>query len=91
MCIFIHRHLDEGYTQGQCDIAGPLLCILQDEALTVECFEKVMERMKTNFPTKIPSSSNGIDINLNLLRTLVQMMDVELYEHIMNSGDHTHM
>ena len=56
---------------------GPLLFIFEDEALTLECFEKLMVRMKNNFP-----HGTGIESNLNLLKSLVQMMDAELYDQV---------
>lgn len=30
MCSYVYAHLEEGYTQGMCDIAGPLLVIFED-------------------------------------------------------------
>lgn len=40
-----------GYVQGMCDLAAPLLVILDDEALAYGCFRKLMERMSANFPS----------------------------------------
>lgn len=43
-------NLDIGYMQGMCDLAAPLLVILDDESKTHACFRLLMERMIDNFP-----------------------------------------
>ncbi|CAD5222297.1 unnamed protein product [Bursaphelenchus xylophilus] len=88
MCSYVWEHLDDGYVQGMCDIAAPLLVIFQEESLTLECFEVLMEKMKVNFPH---SQGNAIESNLVNLRTIVQVMDTELYQQFMNDTDYTHL
>lgn len=59
------------------------------EAETTKYFEALMERMKVNFPHVIPESS-GVDSHLNNLKTIVQVMDTELYQQFMDA-ERTHL
>lgn len=47
-----------------------------------------MERVKVNFPN---AQGNGIESNLCNLRTIVQVMDTELYNQFMTDKDYTHL
>uniref|UniRef100_A0A0N5CC84 Rab-GAP TBC domain-containing protein n=1 Tax=Strongyloides papillosus TaxID=174720 RepID=A0A0N5CC84_STREA len=86
MCSYVWRNLEEGYVQGMCDIAAPLLVIFDDEVIVLECFSKLMERMRLNFPQEI-----GMDNNFLYLRHLVEVTDPELFSMIMAHGDFTHL
>ncbi|TKR77414.1 hypothetical protein L596_018394 [Steinernema carpocapsae] len=86
ICTFVWRHMDEGYVQGMCDLAAVLLVIFDNEVLTLECFERLMLRLRPNFPL-----GPGMDENLNNLRSLVQVMDPELFDLMMSHGDFTHL
>uniref|UniRef100_A0A0K0E325 Rab-GAP TBC domain-containing protein n=1 Tax=Strongyloides stercoralis TaxID=6248 RepID=A0A0K0E325_STRER len=86
MCSYVWRNLEEGYVQGMCDIAAPLLVIFEDEVIVLECFSKLMERMRLNFPQEI-----GMDNNFKFLRHLVEVTDPELFTMIMAHGDFTHL
>ncbi|CEF66059.2 Small G protein signaling modulator 2 [Strongyloides ratti] len=86
MCSYVWRNLEEGYVQGMCDIAAPLLVIFEDEVIVLECFSKLMERMRLNFPQE-----TGMDDNFKYLRHLVEVTDPELFTMIMAHGDFTHL
>uniref|UniRef100_A0A1I7XZL9 Rab-GAP TBC domain-containing protein n=1 Tax=Steinernema glaseri TaxID=37863 RepID=A0A1I7XZL9_9BILA len=86
ICTFVWRHMDEGYVQGMCDLAAVLLVIFDNEVLALECFERLMLRLRPNFPL-----GSGMDENLNNLRSLVQVMDPELFDLMMSNGDFTHL
>ncbi|MCP9258533.1 Small G protein signaling modulator 1 [Dirofilaria immitis] len=86
MCTYVWRNLNEGYTQGMCDLAAPLLVILDDEPLVLACFDRLMLRMKQNFPQR-----TGMDDNLAYMNSLLQVMDPEFFEYIAENGDATHL
>uniref|UniRef100_A0A158Q7J9 Rab-GAP TBC domain-containing protein n=1 Tax=Elaeophora elaphi TaxID=1147741 RepID=A0A158Q7J9_9BILA len=86
MCTYVWRNLNEGYTQGMCDLAAPLLVILDDEPLVLACFDRLMLRMKQNFPQR-----TGMDDNLSYMNSLLQVMDPEFFEYIAENGDATHL
>ncbi|KJH48810.1 hypothetical protein DICVIV_05063 [Dictyocaulus viviparus] len=69
MVTYVWRNLDDGYIQGMCDILAPLLVILEDESLTLECFTMVMTRLRDNFPHR-----NGMDVCLMNFRSLIQAL-----------------
>lgn len=74
-----------GYVQGMCDLLAPLLVILEDEAMAHACFAKLMERMSLNFP-----SGGAMDVHFANMRSLIQILDPELFEHMQKNGDYTH-
>uniref|UniRef100_A0A9J2P6U4 Rab-GAP TBC domain-containing protein n=1 Tax=Ascaris lumbricoides TaxID=6252 RepID=A0A9J2P6U4_ASCLU len=86
MCTHVWRNLTDGYVQGMCDLAAPLLVILEDEPLVLECFDRLMVRMRANFPL-----GSGMDDNLANMRSLIQVMDPEMFDLMMNNGDFTHL
>uniref|UniRef100_A0A3Q3XIT1 Uncharacterized protein n=1 Tax=Mola mola TaxID=94237 RepID=A0A3Q3XIT1_MOLML len=85
MCSYIWRHLDIGYVQGMCDLLAPLLVILDDEAITFSCFTELMKRMNQNFP-----HGGAMDTHFANMRSLIQILDSELFELMHQNGDYTH-
>ncbi|XP_062273686.1 small G protein signaling modulator 1 isoform X2 [Scomber scombrus] len=85
MCSYIWRHLDIGYVQGMCDLLAPLLVILDDEAMAFSCFTQLMKRMNQNFP-----HGGAMDTHFANMRSLIQILDSEMFELMHQNGDYTH-
>ncbi|XP_052752020.1 small G protein signaling modulator 2-like isoform X1 [Galleria mellonella] len=85
MCTFVWEHLDTGYMQGMCDLAAPLLVMMREEAVAHALFARLMERAKDNFP-----SGQAMDAHFADMRSLIQILDCELYELMHAHGDYTH-
>ncbi|CAF1091445.1 unnamed protein product [Rotaria magnacalcarata] len=85
MCTYVWDNLTVGYIQGMCDIVAPLLVIYDEEIITYSCFCNLMKRLIPNFP-----HGTGMDENFGHMRSLLQILDSELYEHIHQTGDFTH-
>ncbi|XP_045467342.1 small G protein signaling modulator 1-like [Harmonia axyridis] len=86
MCTYVWEHLDIGYVQGMCDLVAPLLVVFNDESLTYACFCHLMERMVENFPC-----GNAMDSHFANMRSLIQILDPEMYELMHAQGDYTHL
>ncbi|XP_016409460.1 small G protein signaling modulator 1-like [Sinocyclocheilus rhinocerous] len=85
MCSYIWQHLEIGYVQGMCDLLAPLLVILDDEAMAFSCFTELMTRMNQNFP-----HGGAMDTHFANMRSLIQILDAELFELMHQNGDYTH-
>ncbi|UJR21141.1 hypothetical protein I4U23_024240 [Adineta vaga] len=85
MCTYVWDNLSTGYIQGMCDLVAPLLVLFDEEVITYSCFCQVMKRLLPNFP-----HGTGMDENFGHMRSLLQILDFELYEHIHRTGDFTH-
>ncbi|XP_042621589.1 small G protein signaling modulator 1-like [Cyprinus carpio] len=85
MCSYVWQHLDIGYVQGMCDLLAPLLVILDDEAMAFSCFSELMKRMNQNFP-----HGGAMDTHFANMRSLIQILDAELFELMQQNGDYTH-
>ncbi|KAG7260404.1 hypothetical protein CRUP_038662 [Coryphaenoides rupestris] len=85
MCSYVWKHLDTGYVQGMCDLLAPLLVILDDEVTTFSCFSELMKRMNQNFP-----HGGAMDSHFANMRSLIQILDSELFELMQQNGDYTH-
>ncbi|XP_059525126.1 small G protein signaling modulator 2 isoform X8 [Myotis daubentonii] len=85
MCSYVWEHLDVGYVQGMCDLLAPLLVILDNDQLTYSCFSHLMKRMSQNFP-----NGGAMDTHFANMRSLIQILDSELFELMHQNGDYTH-
>uniref|UniRef100_A0A3B3QTQ8 Small G protein signaling modulator 1 n=1 Tax=Paramormyrops kingsleyae TaxID=1676925 RepID=A0A3B3QTQ8_9TELE len=85
MCSYVWQHLEIGYVQGMCDLLAPLLVILDDEAMAFSCFTELMKRMNQNFP-----HGGAMDTHFANMRSLIQILDSELFELMHQNGDYTH-
>uniref|UniRef100_A0A672ZJ93 Small G protein signaling modulator 1b n=1 Tax=Sphaeramia orbicularis TaxID=375764 RepID=A0A672ZJ93_9TELE len=85
MCSYVWLHLDTGYVQGMCDLLAPLLVILDDEVMAFSCFTELMKRMNQNFP-----HGGAMDSHFANMRSLIQILDSELFELMQQNGDYTH-
>ncbi|XP_051268848.1 small G protein signaling modulator 1 isoform X1 [Dicentrarchus labrax] len=85
MYSYVWQHLDTGYVQGMCDLLAPLLVILDDEVMAFSCFTELMKRMNQNFP-----HGGAMDSHFANMRSLIQILDSELFELMQQNGDYTH-
>ncbi|KAF7471474.1 Hypothetical predicted protein [Marmota monax] len=85
MCSYVWEHLDVGYVQGMCDLLAPLLVILDNDQLAYSCFSHLMRRMSLNFP-----NGGAMDTHFANMRSLIQILDSELFELMHQNGDYTH-
>ncbi|XP_062241876.1 small G protein signaling modulator 2 isoform X2 [Platichthys flesus] len=85
MCSYVWEHLEMGYVQGMCDLLAPLMVILDDESLVYSCFTQLMKRMSQNFP-----NGGAMDTHFANMRSLIQILDSELFELFHQNGDYTH-
>ncbi|KAJ4926397.1 hypothetical protein JOQ06_008571 [Pogonophryne albipinna] len=68
-----------------CDLLAPLLVILDDEVMAFSCFTEMMKRMNQNFP-----HGGAMDSHFANMRSLIQILDSELFELMQQNGDYTH-
>nr|XP_048679748.1 small G protein signaling modulator 2 isoform X7 [Caretta caretta] len=85
MCSYVWEHLDVGYVQGMCDLLAPLMVILDNDQLVYSCFSHLMRRMSQNFP-----NGGAMDTHFANMRSLIQILDSELFELMHQNGDYTH-
>ncbi|XP_026986425.1 small G protein signaling modulator 2 isoform X6 [Sagmatias obliquidens] len=85
MCSYVWEHLDMGYVQGMCDLLAPLLVVLDNDQLAYSCFSHLMKRMSQNFP-----NGGAMDAHFANMRSLIQILDSELFELMHQNGDYTH-
>uniref|UniRef100_A0A8D3CI89 Small G protein signaling modulator 1a n=1 Tax=Scophthalmus maximus TaxID=52904 RepID=A0A8D3CI89_SCOMX len=61
------------------------LCFLLPEAMAFSCFTELMKRMNQNFP-----HGGAMDTHFANMRSLIQILDSELFELMHQNGDYTH-
>lgn len=92
--------------QGMCDLVAPLLVIFDDESLSYGCFCRLMERMIENFPNggamdmhfanmryvkpRCLDRTERLFILVHFSRSLIQILDSEMYDLMHAHGDYTH-
>ncbi|KAA0191071.1 Small G protein signaling modulator 1 [Fasciolopsis buskii] len=94
---YVWEHLEDGYTQGMCDLIAPLLALfltarnehLDIEVQTYSFFVSLMKLRLGNLYCATTSSVQ-MDRKFASLRALVQVMDPELNAHIQMYGDFAH-
>ncbi|THD25464.1 Small G protein signaling modulator 1 [Fasciola hepatica] len=94
---YVWEHLEDGYTQGMCDLIAPLLALLltgKTDQLDVEVqtYSFFVSLMKVRLGKLYCSSTSSVQMDRQFasLRALVQVMDPELNAHIQMYGDFTH-
>ena len=65
---YVWAHLQDGYSQGMCDLLAPLLVVLQNEALAYACYLQLMETAVDLFPP-----NTGMNTMLSNLKALLQV------------------
>lgn len=85
MYTYVWENLNIGYIQGMCDLVAPLLVIFDDEPMVYSCFKQLMRRMSANFP-----HGSAMDQHFSNMRSLIQILDSDLFEHMHHRGDYTH-
>ncbi|XP_069470684.1 small G protein signaling modulator 2 isoform X2 [Ambystoma mexicanum] len=85
MCSYVWEHLEVGYVQGMCDLLAPLMVVLDNDQLAYSCFTQLMKRMSQNFP-----NGGAMDTHFANMRSLIQILDSELFELMHQNGDYTH-
>ncbi|KAL6890553.1 hypothetical protein ACP4OV_008808 [Aristida adscensionis] len=72
-----------GYCQGMSDLLSPFVVIYEDDADAFWCFEMLLRRMRENFQMEGPT---GVMKQLQALWKIMELTDVELFEHLSAIG-----
>ncbi|ONK74755.1 uncharacterized protein A4U43_C03F9820 [Asparagus officinalis] len=75
---------DVGYCQGMSDICSPMIIILDNEADSFFCFERLMRRLRGNF--RCTNQSVGVESQLQSLAEITQVLDPKLHQHLETLG-----
>ncbi|CAF2072190.1 hypothetical protein HID58_041930 [Brassica napus] len=79
---------DVGYCQGMSDLCSPMIVLLEDEADSFFCFERLMRRLRGNF--RSTGRSVGVEAQLTHLSSITQIIDPKLHQHLdkLGGGDY---
>ncbi|XP_062190861.1 uncharacterized protein LOC133894620 isoform X2 [Phragmites australis] len=72
-----------GYCQGMSDLLSPFVVIYEEDADAFWCFEMLLRRMRENFQMEGPT---GVMKQLQALWKIMELTDVELFEHLSAIG-----
>ncbi|GMH24976.1 hypothetical protein Nepgr_026819 [Nepenthes gracilis] len=75
---------DVGYCQGMSDLCSPMLILLDNEADSFWCFERLMRRLRGNF--RCNGSTVGVESQLTSLAAITQAIDPKLHQHLETLG-----
>uniref|UniRef100_A0A1J3H452 TBC1 domain family member 15 n=4 Tax=Noccaea caerulescens TaxID=107243 RepID=A0A1J3H452_NOCCA len=75
---------DVGYCQGMSELCSPMIILLEDEADSFWCFERLMRRLRGNF--RSTGRSVGVEAQLTHLSSITQIIDPKLHQHLNNVG-----
>ncbi|CAH8625293.1 unnamed protein product [Dicrocoelium dendriticum] len=91
---YLWEHLEDGYTQGMCDIVAPILALIssgctdQDivEETTYIYFHHLLQTYSGKLFT-VAYGSSEMDRNFSTLKTLIQATDPELATYFQSTGN----
>ncbi|CAO2207693.1 unnamed protein product [Urochloa humidicola] len=72
-----------GYCQGMSDLLSPFVVTYEDDADAFWCFEMLLRRMRENFQMEGPT---GVMKQLQALWKILELTDIELFEHLSAIG-----
>ncbi|GAB2277843.1 hypothetical protein Dimus_012546 [Dionaea muscipula] len=82
----VYAWLDEdvGYCQGMSDLCSPMIILLDNEADSFWCFERLMRRLRGNF--RCNGSTVGVESQLTNLAAITQATDPKLHQRLEELG-----
>ncbi|KAH0936011.1 LOW QUALITY PROTEIN: hypothetical protein HID58_013128 [Brassica napus] len=73
---------DVGYCQGMSDLCSPMIVLLEDEADSFFCFERLMRRLVLRGNFRSTGRSVGVEAQLTHLSSITQIIDPKLHQHL---------
>ncbi|KAJ8435915.1 hypothetical protein Cgig2_013262 [Carnegiea gigantea] len=84
LSVYAWRDEDVGYCQGMSDLCSPMIIVLENEADSYFCFERLMRRLRGNFQST--GRSVGVESQLGNLASVCQVIDPKLHQHLETLG-----